>query len=316
MKNMEMLTEKMPHMEPGELVRTMRDIMAVFSDAYKVFDEKVSARAISMKEIPLDLIDPFRDHPFYVKDDEDMMDLAGSVSVNGLLVPASVRGKEGGRFEMLSGHRRMRACQIAGIKTMRCEVLQLDDAKAAIFVVEANRQRASILPGEKAFAFELREQADADYMPESASEQAGLFDSIDKSGGDRKYQIQKCIRLTGLIPELLEMVDDGRMALSPALELAYLPKLKQGKVWTCMETEECSPSFSQAKRMRNLEDLHLLTQETIEQILREPKANQRPKISLPLKELEGCIPDDVPDYMKKEYVIKTLKTFSQMRKKK
>lgn len=316
MKEKELLTVKLPYMEPEELIKLMNSMMEAFSDAYKMFNEKVSARAISMREIPLDLIDPFEDHPFYVNDDEDMMDLAGSVSVNGLLVPASVREKADGRYEMLSGHRRMRACRIAGIRTMRCEVLHMDDAQAAVFVVEANRQRTRILPGEKAFAFELRQKAEAEYISEDFSDDVGLFDRIDNSKEDREHQIQKCISLTELIPELMEMVDEGKIGVGTALELARLPRLKQGELWLCMEFIECTPSLHQVIKMRTLESQHMLTNEAIEEILTEPKPNQRPKISLSMNQLEGCIPEGIPDHQKKEYVIRTLETFSQVRKKK
>ena len=197
--------------------------------------------------------------------------------------------------------------------TIRCEVLSLDDARARVFVVEANRQRTKLYPGEKAFAFEMRQWAATKYMSEFFSEGVGSFDRIDNSPGSREYQVQKCIRLTELIPELLEMVDNGQMGLRPALELAHLPKLKQGKVWMCIDLEGCTPSVNQALRMRELEGAHLLTQEKIEEILLEPKPNQIPKIAFTERQLSGCIPEDIPPDKRKEYVIDALKVFSQLR---
>ena len=314
MEELKRIKDRLPDMEPGETADLMWKLMDLTDEVYRRYEDRNREAATCICEIPISQIDPFPDHPFYVNDDEDMMDLAGSIAANGLLVPVSVRRKPDGRYQMLSGHRRMRACRIAGVSTLRCEVLSLDDARAAVFVVEANRQRMKLHPGEKAYAFEMRQWAATRYMSEFFSDDVGSFDRIDKAHGSREYQVQKCIRLTELIPELLEMVDKGEMAVRPALELAHLPKLKQGKVWMCMELEGCTPSHAQAIRMRKLEGKKQLTQEKIEEILRESKPNQKPKISFTEKQLAGCIPEDIPFDERKEYVLSVLKAFSQMRK--
>ena len=308
------LKEMLPDMEPAEISILMKKLLDLSDAVYRQYENRSSEASTCICEIPIDQIDPFPDHPFYMNDDEDMMDLAGSIAVNGLLVPASVRRMPDGRYEMLSGHRRMRACQIAGLSKMRCEVLSLDDARATVFVVEANRQRTKLYPGEKAFAFEMRQWAATKYMSELFSEGVGSFDRIDNAFGNREYQVQRCIRLTELIPELLEMVDKGEMALRPALELAYLPKRKQGKEWMCMEHVGCTPSHAQAVRMRKLEGQHKLTTEAIEEILSELKPNQKPKIAFTERQLSGCIPEDIPADKRKEYVINALKVFSQLRR--
>ena len=274
-------------------------------------------------EIPLRLIDQYPDHPFYVDDDDDMLDLAASIEAVGQLTPACVRPKKNGRFELLSGHRRMRACQIAGMETMRCEVREMNDAEAAIFLVEANRQRDYIRPGEKAFAFQLREDAaeelygDEDpfgYISELRSENVGNFDRIGSYRGDRDEQIEMILRITELIPELIDLIDSGQMALKPALEISFLPKLKQGELWLSIEEESCLPSHAQTIRMRRLEEEHLLTASEIRRIMREKKPNQREKITFTNQQIKKMIPDNIPDDRRKEFIVDAVKFYREMRK--
>ena len=274
-------------------------------------------------EIPLRLIDQYPDHPFYVDDDDDMLDLAASIEAVGQLTPACVRPKKNGRFELLSGHRRMRACQIAGMETMRCEVREMNDAEAAIFLVEANRQRDYIRPGEKAFAFQLREDAaeelygDEDpfgYISDLRSENVGNFDRIGSYRGDRDEQIEMILRITELIPELIDLIDSGQMALKPALEISFLPKLKQGELWLSIEEESCLPSHAQTIRMRRLEEEHLLTASEIRRIMREKKPNQREKITFTNQQIKTMIPDNIPDDRRKEFIVDAVKFYREMRK--
>ena len=274
-------------------------------------------------EIPIRLIDQYPDHPFYVDDDDDMLDLAASIEAVGQLTPACVRPKKNGRYELLSGHRRMRACQIAGLETMRCEVREMNDAEAAIFLVEANRQREYIRPGEKAFAFQLREDAaeelygDEDpfgYISDLRSESVGNYDRIGSLRGDRDEQIDIALRITELIPELIELIDRGEMALRPAVEISFLPKLKQGEIWLSIEEEECLPSHAQTIRMRRLEEENLLTASEIRRIMREKKPNQREKIVFTNKQINEMIPDNIPDDRKREFIIDAVKFYREMRK--
>ena len=274
-------------------------------------------------EIPIRLIDQYPDHPFYVDDDDDMLDLAASIEAVGQLTPACVRPKKNGRFELLSGHRRLRACEIAGLEKLRCEVREMNDAEAAILLVEANRQREYIRPGEKAFAFQLREDAaeelygDEDpfgYISDLRSENVGNFDRIGSYRGDRDEQIEMILRITELIPELIDLIDSGQMALKPAIEISFLPKLKQGEIWLSIEEESCLPSHAQTIRMRRLEEEHLLTASEIRRIMREKKPNQREKITFTNQQIKKMIPDNIPDDRRKEFIVDAVKFYREMRK--
>ncbi|MBQ6500040.1 MAG: ParB/RepB/Spo0J family partition protein, partial [Mogibacterium sp.] len=234
-------------------------------------EERDDAKLKRIYEIPLEEIDPFPDHPFKVQDDEDMMNLAESIRTNGILTPATVRKKEDGRYELLSGHRRLRACQIAGIPTLRCEIVEMSLDEATIFMVDANFQRSKILPSEKAFAYKMKLDAmkrqghRSDLTSSPVATKLGRSDTeLGEMVGESKDQIRRYIRLTELIPEILDMVDDGVIALRPAVELSYIPRLKQGHIWECMEIEQCTPSHTQAKRMRRMAEEGKLTQEAIE----------------------------------------------------
>ena len=244
-------------------------------------EERDDAKLKRIYEIPLEEIDPFPDHPFKVLDDEDMMNLAESIKTNGILTPATVRKKDDGRYELLSGHRRLRACQIAGIPTLRCEIVEMSRDEATIFMVDANFQRSKILPSEKAFAYKMKLEAMKRQVgrPKNASPVAtnlGRSDvELGEQVGESKDQIRRYIRLTELIPEILDMVDDGMIALRPAVELSYIPRLKQGHIWECMEIEQCTPSHTQAKRMRRMAEEGKLTPESIETIMLEEKPNQK-----------------------------------------
>ena len=276
-------------------------------------------------EIPLRLIDQYPDHPFYVDDDDDMLDLAASIEAVGQLTPACVRPKKNGRFELLSGHRRMRACQIAGMETMRCEVREMNDAEAAIFLVEANRQRDYIRPGEKAFAFQLREDAaeelygDEDpfgYISDLRSENVGNFDRIGSYRGDRDEQIEMVLRITELIPEMIDLIDSGQMALKPALEISFLPKLKQGELWLSIEEESCLPSHAQTIRMKRLNENNLLDENVIGEMMRELKPNQKERFSIREEYIKDLFPVDMSVKRKREYLIKALEFFREHRREK
>ena len=287
----------------------------------KPFDD--ADHGYEVTDIPISLIDRYPDHPFYVDDDDDMLDLAASIEAVGQLTPACVRPKKNGRYELLSGHRRMRACQIAGVETLRCEVRDMNDAEAAIVLVEANRQRDHIRPGEKAFAFQLRENAAEElygdeapfsYISDLRSESVGNYDRIGSFRGDRDEQIDIALRITELIPELIELIDRGEMALRPAVEISFLPKLKQGEIWLSIEEEECLPSHAQTIRMRKLEEENLLTASEIRRIMREKKPNQREKIVFTNKQINEMIPDNIPDDRKREFIIDAVKFYREIRK--
>ena len=194
-------------------------------------EERDDAKLKRIYEIPLTEIDPFPDHPYKVRDDEDMMNLVESVRVNGIITPATVRKKEDGRYELLSGHRRKRACELVGLPTLRCDVVEMDRDEATVFMVESNFQRTTILPSEKAFAYKMRLEAMNRQGKRTDLTSSPLGTKLERSNielsnqvGDSKSQIHRYIRLTELIPEILELVDEGNIALRPAVELSYIRK--------------------------------------------------------------------------------------------
>ena len=252
-------------------------------------EERDDAKLKRIYEIPLDEIDPFPDHPFKVRDDEDMLNLVESIRENGVLTPATVRKKEDGRYELLSGHRRLRACQIAGIDTLRCEVVDMTRDEGTIFMVESNFQRTKILPSEKAFAYRMRLEA-IKRLPGRPPKNVGPVgpnyrsdETLAAQVEDSARQIKRYIRLTELIPEILDMVDEGQMAMRPAIELSFIPKVQQGHIWECMDAEQCTPSHAQAIRMRQMCAEKKLTPEVIEAILLEEKARRMKAISVVAK---------------------------------
>ena len=287
-------------------------------------EERDDAKLKRIYEIPISEIDPFPDHPFHVRDDEDMMNLVESVKANGVITPATVRKKEDGRYELLSGHRRMRACELAGMESLRCEVVDMDRDEATVFMVESNFQRTTILPSEKAFAYKMRLEAmnrqgqrtDLTSNPVGrkliGQESAGI---IGRESGDSQTQVRRYIRLTELIPELLDMVDEGKIALRPAVEISYLPKTIQGELWECMDMEQCSPSHAQSIRMRRMQDEGKLTPEAIEAIMLEEKPNQRERIVLRGARFKELFPPDLPVSKREDYVAAAMEFYGRHRAK-
>ena len=283
-------------------------------------EERDDAKLKRIYEIPLEEIDPFPDHPFKVQDDEDMMNLAESIRTNGILTPATVRKKEDGRYELLSGHRRLRACQIAGIPTLRCEIVEMSLDEATIFMVDANFQRSKILPSEKAFAYKMKLDAmkrqghRSDLTSSPVATKLGRSDTeLGEMVGESKDQIRRYIRLTELIPEILDMVDDGVIALRPAVELSYIPRLKQGHIWECMEIEQCTPSHTQAKRMRRMAEEGKLTQEVIEAIMLEEKPNQKERIVLRGDRFSRLFPPGLPISQREDYIAAAMEFYGRHR---
>lgn len=257
---------------PNEKSVEMR--LPSLDDLFSSQEERDDAKLKRIYDIDLLDIDPFPDHPFKVQDDEDMINLAESIRTNGVLTPATVRRKDDGRYELLSGHRRYRACQLAGLDSLRCEVVDMNREEATIFMVESNFQRTKILPSEKAFAYKMRLEAMNRQGKRSDLTSGPLGQKLSRqelsdSVGESERQIHRYIRLTELIPELLDMVDEGEIAMRPAVELSYIPKLKQGEIWQRMEMEQCTPSHAQTIRMRRLADEGKLTPEVIEAIMIE-----------------------------------------------
>ena len=279
-------------------------------------DEKLS----KIRDIPLTEIDDFPDHPFKVRDDEDMAQLVESVKERGVITPATVRQKEDGRYEIISGHRRKRACELAGFETLRCEVVDLDRDEAIILMVESNYQRSQILPSEKAFAYKMRLEAmyrkagrpsKENLTPvESDYEKLRTNEKFANEVGESREQIRRYIRLTNLVPELLEFVDEGRIKMRPAVELSYLDEDCQRDVVDEIDLNDCTPSHDQTIRMRKFFDEGKLTTEAIQAIMSEEKPNQREKIVLRGDRVRQLIPKNISVSQTEDYVCKALEHYN------
>ena len=284
-------------------------------------EERDEAKLSKIRDIPLEEIDDFPDHPFKVREDEDMFQLVESIKERGVITPATVRQKEDGRYELVSGHRRKRACELAGFETLRCEVVDLDRDEATILMVESNFQRSQILPSEKAHAYKMRLDAmkrQAGRPRKENSSPVGIdlrgkqsLDLMSEECGDSRNQIHRYIRLTNLVPELLEFVDEGRIKMRPAVELSYLNEDCQRDLVDEIDLNYCTPSHDQAIRMRKFFEEGKLTTEAISAIMSEEKPNQREKIVLRGDRVRSLIPKNIPINQTEEYVCKALEHYNK-----
>lgn len=276
------------------------------------------AKLSKIRDIPLELIDDFPGHPFKVRDDEDMIQLVESVKERGVITPATVRQKEDGRYELISGHRRKRACVLAGFEALRCEVVDLDRDAATVLMVESNYQRSQILPSEKAFAYKMRLEAMKRQGQRSDLTSSPVGTKFDRSSeaiteetGDSRNQIHRYIRLTNLVPELLELVDEGKIKMRPAVELSYLDEDSQRAVVDEIDLNQCTPSHDQTIRMRKFFTDGKLTPEVVSAIMSEEKPNQREKIVLRGDKVRSLIPKNIPVSQTEDYVVKALEHYSR-----
>lgn len=291
---------------------TLTSLDDLFSTQEQRDDEKLS----KIKDIPINDIDDFPDHPFKVKDDEDMMQLVESIKERGVITPATVRLKEDGRYELISGHRRKRASEIAGLDTLRCEVVELTRDEATILMVESNYQRSQILPSEKAFAYKMRLDAmkRQGQRTDLTSRPLGTklsVTEISESVGESERQIHRYIRLTNLVPELLEFVDEGRIKMRPAVELSYLDEDAQRDVVDEIDENELTPSHDQTIRMRKLFDEGKLTTEVIQVIMEEEKPNQKEKIVFRGDRVRNLLPKSMSISETEDYVCKALEHYNK-----
>ena len=271
-------------------------------------------------DIPISEIDDFPDHPFKVRDDEDMMQLVESVKERGVITPATVRQKEDGRYELVSGHRRKRACELAGFETLRSEIVDLNRDEATILMVESNFQRSEILPSEKAFAYKMRLEAMKRQAGRPAKnnspvgnnlEFAKSSDELADKTGESKNQIYRYVRLTNLVPELLEFVDEGRIKMRPAVELSYLDEDCQRDVVDEIDLNDATPSHDQTIRMRKLFNEGNLTTEAIHAVMSEEKPNQKEKIVLRGDRVRQLIPKNIPVSQTEDFVCKALEHYNK-----
>ena len=271
-----------------------------------------------IRDIPLELIDDFPDHPFKVRDDEDMMQLVESVKERGVITPATVRQKEDGRYELVSGHRRKRACELAGFETLRSEIVDLNRDEATILMVESNFQRSEILPSEKAFAYKMRLEAMKRQAGRPRKENVSPVgtnlrtdEQIAQETGDSRNQIHRYVRLTNLVPELLEFVDEGRIKMRPAVELSYLDEDCQRDVVDEIDLNDATPSHGQTIRMRKLFNEGNLTTEAIHAVMSEEKPNQKEKIVLRGDRVRQLIPKNIPVSQTEDFVCKALEHYNK-----
>lgn len=293
----------------------------MLDDLFSTQEERDDAKLSKIRDIPLIEIDDFPEHPFKVRDDEDMIQLVESVKKRGVITPATVRQKEDGRYELVSGHRRKRACELAGFEALRCEVVDLDRDAATVLMVESNYQRSQILPSEKAFAYKMRLEA--------MNRQAGrprkenptpVVSDLDgqrtneilgNEVGESREQIRRYIRLTNLVPELLDLVDEGKIKMRPAVELSYLDEDSQRAVVDEIDLNQCTPSHDQTIRMRKFFTDGKLTPEVVSAIMGEEKPNQREKIVLRGDKVRSLIPKNIPVSQTEDYVVKALEHYSR-----
>ena len=291
--------------------------LPTLDDLFSTQELRDDAKLSKIRDIPLELIDDFPDHPFKVRDDEDMIQLVESVKERGVITPATVRQKEDGRYELISGHRRKRACELAGFEALRCEVVDLDRDAATVLMVESNYQRSQILPSEKAFAYKMRLEAMKRQAGRPSKDNlvpVGLnFSRVELSeqSGESQTQIQRYIRLTSLVPELLDLVDEGKIKMRPAVELSCLDEDSQRAVVDEIDLNQCTPSHAQTIRMRQFFTDGKLTPEVVSAIMGEEKPNQREKIVLRGDKVRSLIPKNIPVIQTEDYVVKALEHYSR-----
>ena len=289
-------------------------------DLFSTQEQRDEEKLSKIRDIPLELIDDFPDHPFKVRDDEDMQQLVESIKERGVITPATVRQKEDGRYELISGHRRKRASELAGFDTLRCEVVDLNRDEATILMVESNFQRSQILPSEKAYAYKMRLEAmnrqgqRTDLTSTPLVSKSRTNEELGNQVGESREQIRRYVRLTNLVPELLEFVDEGRIKMRPAVELSYLDEDSQRDVVDEIDMNDATPSHDQTIRMRKFFDEGKLTTEAIQAIMSEEKPNQKEKIVLRGDRVRQLIPNNIPVSQTEEFVCKALEHYNKFLK--
>jgi ParB family chromosome partitioning protein len=276
-------------------------------------------KTADIRQIPLADIDDFPDHPFQVRMDEDMDQLVESVKSRGVITPITIRKKEDGRYEIVSGHRRRKACELAGLTSIPAEIKELTRDEAIILMVESNLQRSVILPSEKAFSYKMRLEAMKRLPGRPSKDNLGPVvqnysrDELGESVGESGRQISRYIRLTELVPGLVNLVDEGRIAMRPAVELSYLSEKEQEDLLESISYQDATPSLAQAIKMRQFSKEGKLTEEVIESIMCEEKPNQREKISFRADRLRQFIPASVTPRETEDYVLKALEYYQRYR---
>ena len=295
--------------------------LTAYDDLFETDESRAEANLSRIREIPISEIDEFPDHPFKVLMNEDMEQLVESVSRSGVMTPATVRQKEDGRYELISGHRRKKACELAGLETLKCEVKELTHDEAIIVMVESNLQRSVILPSEKAFAYKMRLEAMKRQAGRPPKENASpLATNLSKGRsdeelgelvGESKDQIRRFIRLTELVPEILQMVDERQIAFRPAVEISYLSEEQQYTLLEAMGYNDATPSLAQAIKMKKFMQEGKLTDEVIQSIMQEDKPNQKEKPAFKDERITKLIPKSIPRGQETDFVVKALEFYNR-----
>ena len=295
--------------------------LTAYDDLFQTDESRAEAALSKIRDIPISEIDEFPDHPFKVLMDEDMEQLVESVKRNGVMTPATVRLKEDGRYELISGHRRKKACELAGLETLKCEVKELTRDEAIIVMVESNLQRSFMLPSEKAFAYKMRLEAmnrqagrpSKDNLTPMVSDldTTRTNEKLGKEVGESREQIRRYIRLTELVPEILQMVDERQIAFRPAVEISYLTEEQQYTLLEAMEYNDATPSLAQAIKMKKYNQDGKLTSEVIQSIMEEEKPNQKEKPAFRDERIIKLIPKTVPRGQETDFVVKALEFYNR-----
>ena len=291
--------------------------LTAYDDLFETDESRAEANLSKIREIPISEIDEFPDHPFKVLMNEDMEQLVESVSRSGVMTPATVRQKEDGRYELISGHRRKKACELAGLETLKCEVKELTHDEAIIVMVESNLQRSVILPSEKAFAYKMRLEAmnrqgnRADLTSTQLVSKLRSNEELADKVGESREQIRRYIRLTELVPEILQMVDERRIAFNPAVEISYLSEEQQYTLLEAMGYNDATPSLAQAIKMKKFMQEGKLTDEVIQSIMQEEKPNQKEKPAFKDERITKLIPKSIPRGQETDFVVKALEFYNR-----
>ena len=283
-----------------------------YEELFKSTEERLDARKPKVEAIPLAALTPFRNHPFQVKEDEEMAQLIRSIADAGVLSPALARPLPDGGYELISGHRRLAACKALGMDTMPVIVRDLTDEEAVITMVDSNLQREHILPSEKAFAYKMKMEALSHQG--KTSRQVGerwSVSQISEAGTDSERQIHRYIRLTHLIPDILKLVDEGKIALTPAVELSYLQPSEQEMLFSVMDSDEVTPSLSQARRLRRMSEAQTLTDDAVLQLLSEVKGNQVEYVKVPVDKLRSFFRPDTSVKQMTETLVKAMDFYNK-----
>ena len=282
-----------------------------YDELFMTEQERADTRKPKVEELPLTELTPFKNHPFKVKNDAEMAELMKSIADAGVLSPALARPREGGGYELISGHRRLAACKALGMDTMPVIIRKLTDEEAVITMVDSNLQREHILPSEKAFAYKMKMEA---LSHQGTSRQLGekwSVAQISNDAPDSERQIHRYIRLTNLIPEILQMVDDGRIALTPAVELSYLQPSEQETLFSVMDCDEVTPSLSQAQRLRHMSEEQRFTDSAVMQLMSEVKGNQVEYVRVPVDKLRSFFRPDTSMKQMTETLVKAMEFYNK-----